>query len=116
MIPRAKIHNRNVPDTAPVVLLLIDVINDLDFPGNETLVKNAEAMAKSLAKLKAKAKQNGCPAIYVNDNFGRWRSDFQTLVKHCLEDEVSGRLVAELLRPADDDYFVLKPAHSGFYS
>jgi nicotinamidase-related amidase len=36
--------------------------------------------------------------------------------RHCLENNVPGRRLAELLQPANDDYFVLKPAHSGFYS
>jgi len=52
----------------------------------------------------------------VNDNFGRWRSDFNAQVDHCLRDDVRGRPLAEALRPEDDDYFVLKPKHSGFFS
>ena len=52
----------------------------------------------------------------MNDNFGRWQSDFNRQVAHCLEDDVRGRQVVELLRPEEDDYFVLKPKHSGFYS
>lgn len=106
----------NVPDKSPVVLLLIDVINDLDFADSEKLMRFALPMAKRLASLKERAKKHGCAAIYVNDNFGRWRSDFKSQVQHCLDDDVPGRKVVELLRPEDDDYFVLKPAHSGFYS
>src|SRR5205814_3175852 len=37
-------------------------------------------------------------------------------VEHCLQDGVRGKPVAELLRPEEDDYFVLKPKHSGFFS
>jgi nicotinamidase-related amidase len=33
-----------------------------------------------------------------------------------LEDGVRGEEVARLLEPEEDDYFVLKPKHSGFYS
>jgi nicotinamidase-related amidase len=73
-------------------------------------------MAKRLAALKRRAKQHGLPAVYVNDNFGRWRSYIASLVDRCLHDNVLGRPVAELLRPEQDDYFVLKPTHSGFYS
>src|SRR5262249_36305085 len=51
-----------------------------------------------------------------NDNFGRWRSDLSAQVEHCLHDGVRGRPITELLRPDKDDYFVLKPKHSGFYS
>ena len=56
------------------------------------------------------------PIIYVNDNFGRWRSDFKKIVNHCLQDNVRGRPIAELLVPLEEDYFVLKPKHSGFFS
>jgi nicotinamidase-related amidase len=46
----------------------------------------------------------------------RWRSDFKAQVEHCLRDGVRGKPIAELLRPGTDDYFVLKPKHSGFFS
>jgi len=105
-----------VPDAAPVALLLLDVINALDFEGGERLLEHALPAAKRLAALKARAKRSGIPAIYVNDNYGRWQSDLRRLVAHCLEDDVPGRPLCELLRPEDDDYFVLKPKHSGFYS
>jgi nicotinamidase-related amidase len=66
--------------------------------------------------LKARAKQAGIPSIYVNDNFGRWQSDFRKLIRHCLAHDVRGKPLASLLKPDEDDYFVLKPKHSGFYS
>ena len=104
-----------VPDRAETALLLIDVINDLEFDGGEKLLTQALPMAVSLAALKRRAKAAGVPAIYVNDNFGRWRSDFAKLVRHCLEDTVRGSPVAALLIPEQDDYFVLKPKHSAFF-
>ena len=64
-------------------LLLIDVINNLAFEGSESLVAQAEAMAVSLAALKRRATAAGVPTIYINDNFGRWRSDFRQTVAHC---------------------------------
>jgi nicotinamidase-related amidase len=51
----------------------------------------------------------------LNDNFGRWKSDFRRTVEHCTQ-HGRGREVVELLRPEDNDYFVLKPKHSGFFS
>ena len=71
-------------------------------------------MARKLAKLKQRVKRAGVPAIYVNDNFGRWRSDLQSLVEHCRQGKA--RPIVDLLRPEHDDYFVLKPKHSGFFS
>ena len=106
----------SAPDKSYVALLLIDVINDLEFPEAEQLLRYALPMAKQIAKLKERATREGVPIIYVNDNFGRWRSDFNAQVEHCLNDDVRGKPVVELLRPGEDDYFVLKPKHSGFFS
>src|SRR2546425_4782850 len=106
----------NVPDNSAVALLLIDVINDLEFAEGKILLKHAIPMAKNIAALKKRARQAGIPSIYVNDNFGRWQSDFQKLIKHCLSEEVCGKPLATILQPEEDDYFVLKPKHSGFYS
>jgi len=96
-------------------LLLIDVINDLDFPGAEDLIAEAEPMARRLARLKQRATRAGVPTIYVNDNFGRWRSDFRQTVSHCIAKSSPGRRVSRALRPTRRDYFVLKPKHSGFF-
>jgi nicotinamidase-related amidase len=102
-------------ERAPTALLLVDVINDMDFPGSEALVRQAEPMARRLAALKARASRAGIPSIYINDNFGKWRSDFRQLVDHCTQGDVPGREVARILRPSEDDYFVLKPKHSAFF-
>jgi nicotinamidase-related amidase len=106
----------NVPDKSNVALLLIDVINDLEFENGEELLRHALPMAERLAALKRRAKEAGIPVIYVNDNFGKWQSDFKRILEHCLKEDVRGRPLAELLRPEEDDYFVLKPKHSGFFS
>jgi nicotinamidase-related amidase len=111
----ADLHG-NAPDKADIALLLIDVINDLEFPGGDHLLRNAEPMARRIVEVKRRAKAAGIPAVYVNDNFGRWRSNFNTQVEHCLKDGIRGKPIAELLVPGDDDYFVLKPKHSGFFS
>ena len=116
MPPRNKDLHGNVPDSSPVVLLLIDVINDLEFEGNTQLVKRAKQLGRSLAELKGRASAAGVAVIYVNDNFGKWQSDFQKQVDHCLNDGVCGQPLAEQVKPEPKDYFVLKPKHSGFYS
>ena len=92
------------------------MINALDFPEGEQLLAHALPMAERIAQLKRQAARLKIPAVYVNDNFGRWRSDFRAYVDHCLKNGVLGRPMVELLRPDKDDYFVLKPKHSGFYS
>lgn len=96
-------------------LLLIDVINDLAFNGSKALVAQAESMAARLARLKRRATVAGVPTIYINDNFGRWRSDFRRTVAHCSARSSPGHRVSRRLRPTARDYFVLKPKHSGFF-
>jgi nicotinamidase-related amidase len=106
----------NAPDQSPAALVLIDVINDLEFPGGEDLLAPALAAAERIAALRERARAAGVPVIYANDNFGRWRSDFREVIDHCLRDGVRGRPLVERLQPHPDDYFVLKPKHSGFFS
>ena len=104
-----------VVSAAGTALLLIDVVNDLAFEGSGPLIREAEPMATRLARLKRRARNAGIPAIYVNDNFGQWRSDFRQTVAHCTARSSPGRVVSQRLRPSGNDYFVLKPKHSGFY-
>lgn len=103
-------------DPATTALLLIDVINDFDFDGSDALLKTAVPAAREIAGLKARMNAAGVPVIYVNDNFGRWQSDFRSQIDRCLEAGCKGHPVVEMLRPGPEDYFVLKPRHSGFYS
>ena len=85
---------------SPVALLLIDVINPLDFPNAEALLKHGLPMSERIAALISAARQQGVPIIYVNDNFGRWRSDFRSQVNACLQPDVLGRPIAELGLPS----------------
>jgi nicotinamidase-related amidase len=99
-----------------VALLMLDVINDLEFSGGDRLLRHALPMARRLARFKARAKRAGIPVVYVNDNYGRWRADFRRLTAHCREPGMRGKPIADLLAPDADDYFVLKPKRSGFFS
>ena len=91
------------------------MVNDFEFEGGGALLELALPVGKNIANLKYLAKQTGIPAIYVNDNFGKWQSDLNKIVSHCLDDGVRGESFVRLVLPAEDDYFVLKPKHSGFY-
>ncbi len=101
---------------AGVALVLVDVINGFTFEGSAGIVRAAKRAAPAIEKLAARARTCGVPVIYVNDNFGRWRSDFKTTIVQCVRADQPGYLVAARLRPRDDDYFVLKPLHSGFFA
>jgi nicotinamidase-related amidase len=93
-------------------LLLVDWINDFEFPEAEGLLAHALPAARRAARLRDRATAAGVPIIYVNDNFGHWRSDFELVVERCRARR--GRAIVELLEPRPGDFFVLKPKHSGF--
>jgi len=102
----------NAPDESRLALLIIDMINAFDFDGAERMLPRVHDAARAIAALKRRARSAGGAVIYVNDNFGRWRSDFRQILERCLDSP--GREIGELLKPEPDDYFVLKPKHSGF--
>jgi len=104
----------SAPDKSEIALLIVDVINDLDFPEAKQLARFIPALAGNIARLKRRAKSAEVPVIYVNDNFGRWRSDFHALIEHCRKGK--SRSLIDELHPEEDDYLVLKPKHSGFFS
>jgi len=106
----------NVPDTCPAVLLLIDVLNDLDFPDNAELLKAIPALTRNIASLKKRCRDLCIPVIYVNDNRDKWRSDITAVLHHCLSSKSLGREMVEQLIPDSNDYVVLKPKHSAFYA
>lgn len=106
----------SVPDSHPVALLLVDVINPCDFPEADGFLLHAIPAARNIAALKRRANEAGVPVIYANDNFGRWRSDLKAVVERCMEPGCKGMPLCHALRPGVRDYFVLKPKHSAFYS
>lgn len=106
----------NVPDSAQAALVLVDVLNDFDFPQNEYLLTQAPELAKAIAALKQKCASAGIPCIYVNDNRGKWRSDVHEVLRAVLRPDAPGRSFVESLLPDSDDYIVLKPRHSAFFA
>ncbi|RFA29385.1 hypothetical protein CAI21_10000 [Alkalilimnicola ehrlichii] len=111
----AKNDQQSFPDIAANAVLLVDVINDLEFEGGKAILEHALPMAERLAALKAKAREAAVPIIYLNDNFGQWRSDFRAVVEQNVNGDVRGQPIAQRLQPESEDYFVLKPKHSGFF-
>ncbi len=102
-------------DTGAMALLLVDVINDLEFEGGEQLLEFGVPAALHLRNLKQRFRAQGLPVIYANDNFGKWKSDFRAQYVHCVGEDTRGKPIAEILAPEPADYFVLKPKHSAFY-
>jgi nicotinamidase-related amidase len=100
---------------SPRALLLVDFINPLDFPGAQQLAAPALAAARATASLKARLADQGVCAIYANDNYGAWQSDFRALVARCQAMDGEAGEIARLLAPGERDLTILKPRHSAFY-
>jgi len=96
-------------------LLLIDFVNPLDHPGGARLAPRALRAARNTLLLRARRSMRAVHAIYANDNFGRWKSDFRQVIEQC-EKTPQGRALVSMIRPRTDDLFVLKPRHSAFFS
>jgi len=107
-------HHLHVNDFQHVAILLVDMINDFNFENGEQLYKHTLPVAKNIANLKKQAKQLDIPVLYVNDNYGRWQSDFPGIVEE-MKRSKRGEKIIELIQPEDDDYFVLKPQYSAFF-
>ena len=96
-------------------LLIVDAINPFDFPGGQKFAQAALKTARRIARLAERARGKRVPVVFVNDNLGRWRSDREALIQYCLTLGGAGAKVVETLRPAKDDFFVLKSTLSGFH-
>lgn len=107
------------PDRLPrsaSVLLLVDFINPLQFDGAEDIAAGALAAAKMTAQLKRRFARRGVPAIYANDNYGLWRSEFRDVLARCQALPGAAGEIARLLAPGPRDLTILKPRHSAFYA
>jgi nicotinamidase-related amidase len=100
---------------ARTALILVDVINLFDFPRAASLARRAIGAARRIGRLRDRAHDAGVPVIYVNDNWGRWRSDFKAIVADCSRPDRPGAPIAKMLEPTPHDFFVLKPHLSGFH-
>jgi nicotinamidase-related amidase len=107
---------RRILGRKATALILLDVITDFEFDDGDALLRKTLPMAKKLAVLKSRANRSGLPVIYVNDNFGKWQEDFKTMSEHFARSQAKGRQVVQLLQPEPNDYYVLKPHRSAFYS
>jgi nicotinamidase-related amidase len=96
--------------------VIVDVMNDLEFPGGEDLLPWAERLVPRLKRLRAKAHALQMPVIYVNDNYGLWQGEKEEIIRHCTRPNARGRKVSEALRPTRKDYVIFKARHSGFYA
>jgi nicotinamidase-related amidase len=95
-------------------LLLVDFMNPLDFPGSDKLAPQALRAARRTDALREQLGRR-VPVIYANDNFGRWDSQFDSVIADCQGRGGASAAIARLLAPRAGDCSVLKPRHSAFF-
>jgi nicotinamidase-related amidase len=104
------------PAPGGVGLLLIDVINPLDFEGAEDLAPRAFEASDVILRLRDQADELGVPVVYVNDNYGHWSSEKSKLVELCAAASPWAKRLIDKLEPGPGHYFIIKPRFSGFYA
>lgn len=108
-------HSQTLPRSESV-LLLVDYINPLEFEGNGPLLAAALTSARATADFKRRLAAAGVPAVYANDNYGTWQSEFGDVLAYCRRLPNQAGEIARLLAPGDGDLTILKPRHSAFYA
>jgi len=99
---------------ARTALIVCDMLNPYEHPDADKLTASVEQALPALGALRERAREEGVPTIYVNDNHGDWESSREQLVKGAL-DGARPDLVEPIL-PGDDDLFLAKTRHSIFYA
>ncbi len=99
-----------------LALLVVDMVSSWDFEDAEALAPAALAIAPRIGALKRRCLQARVPVVFVNDNRGRWRSEFRELVRASIAESETAAAIARHLQPDDCDYSVLKPKQSAFYA
>ncbi|WP_344362370.1 isochorismatase family cysteine hydrolase [Streptomyces gobitricini] len=94
-------------------LAVIDMINTYDHQDAELLLPSVREALPVMVDLVTRAREHGVAVIYVNDNFGEWRSHHGEILRTAL-DGPHAELV-EPVRPDDSSLFVVKARHSIFY-
>jgi Amidases related to nicotinamidase len=97
-----------------VALLLIDMMNPLDFSKGPMLLEEMRKISEPLTALIRRARKSGLTVIYVNDNAGRWQSEKDYIIQKAVAGPA--KAIVEKILPESGDYFMIKPKHSGFFA
>ncbi|HUP81675.1 MAG TPA: isochorismatase family protein, partial [Pirellula sp.] len=95
MKPSTNRRNLIPADQAKPALLIIDMINDMEFDEGDQLLEFARPAANALEQLKQRFRAAEFPVVYANDNFGRWQSNFHSQFDHCVQPGVRGNEIAK---------------------
>jgi nicotinamidase-related amidase len=94
-------------------LVVIDMLNSYEHEDAELLLPSVRKILPHLTSLIERARRSDIEVIYVNDNFGLWRSHHDELLDTVLSGPHAD--LVEPVRPDDVSLFVVKARHSIFY-
>ncbi|MFF0425131.1 isochorismatase family cysteine hydrolase [Streptomyces sp. NPDC004520] len=94
-------------------VIVIDMLNTYDHQDAEVLVRSVRKALPGIGALLERAREAGAPVIYVNDNFGRWRSHHGEILEAALAGRYSD--LVEPIAPDEESLFVVKARHSVFF-
>jgi nicotinamidase-related amidase len=94
-------------------LIVIDMLNSYEHADAEKLTESVERALPAMERLIRRAADEDVLTIYVNDNFGAWKSNRDELLKSAMEGKF--RHLVEPIAPGDETLFVVKARHSIFF-
>jgi nicotinamidase-related amidase len=95
-------------------LVVVDMLNRYDHEDAEPLRDSAREVVPVIADLIARAKDDGTPIVYVNDNHGDWNMGRGGLTRWALGGKDPA--LVEPIAPPKDIPFLVKARHSAFYA
>ena len=115
-MPRKDAGSGNKANKSKRALLLIDLISQWDYADGKSLLRQTLPIIPALVRMRKSAAAARAPVIFVNDNFGQWRSDFRQVTAAARSSADDAARIVDALQPGAEDYFVLKPRHSAFFA
>ena len=93
-------------------LLFVDLLSDFEHEDGERLLASFRERHEGMVRALGRARGDDLPVVYANDNYGVWDGDRQRLVQQALDGR--GGDLLEVIAPAEEDRFVVKPRYSAF--
>jgi nicotinamidase-related amidase len=110
---RATRQDRHRSGTGSTALLVVDMLNAYDHPEADRLAERVEKALPGIGSMLERARDEGLPVIYVNDNYDDWNTSAEELAERAMNG-AHPELVEPVL-PAEGHAFVIKARHSVFY-
>jgi nicotinamidase-related amidase len=95
------------------MVVVIDMINTYDHPDASLLIPSVRRVLPAVRDVIERARARDVDVVYVNDNFGRWRSHHDELLATALAGPHAD--LVEPIVPDDASLFVVKARHSIFF-